>query len=44
MNDKKEILLLNLLGFAVDLSKLVANETQHLAPTSRFSRLYPTYF
>ncbi|MEM7348070.1 MAG: hypothetical protein AAF485_27890 [Chloroflexota bacterium] len=41
---KKEILLLNLLGFAFDWSKLVANETQQLAPTRFFSRLYPTYF
>ncbi|MEM7343326.1 MAG: hypothetical protein AAF485_03725 [Chloroflexota bacterium] len=41
---KKENLLPNLLGFAVDLSKLEANETQQLAPTDPFSRLYPTYF
>ncbi|MEM7347315.1 MAG: hypothetical protein AAF485_24005 [Chloroflexota bacterium] len=41
---KKESLLPNLLGFAVDLPKLVANETQQLRPTSFFSRLYPTYF
>ncbi|MEM7345701.1 MAG: hypothetical protein AAF485_15770 [Chloroflexota bacterium] len=44
MNDKKESLLPNLLGFAVDLPKLVVNETQQLAPTSLFFRLNPTYF
>ncbi|MEM7343375.1 MAG: hypothetical protein AAF485_03970 [Chloroflexota bacterium] len=36
MNDEKESLLPNVLGFAVDLPKLVANETQHVAPTGLF--------
>ncbi|MEM7343039.1 MAG: hypothetical protein AAF485_02240 [Chloroflexota bacterium] len=40
---KNESLLPNLLGFAVDLPKPIANETQQLAPFTFFSRLYPTY-
>ncbi|MEM7346656.1 MAG: hypothetical protein AAF485_20630 [Chloroflexota bacterium] len=40
---KKESLLPNVLGFAVDLPKLVVNETQHVASNDPFSRLYPTY-
>ncbi|MEM7033889.1 MAG: hypothetical protein AAF629_30385 [Chloroflexota bacterium] len=41
---KKENLLPNRLGFAADLPKRVANETQQLAPTGLFFRRYPTYF
>ncbi|MEM7343491.1 MAG: hypothetical protein AAF485_04565 [Chloroflexota bacterium] len=40
---KEENVLPNLLVFAVDLPKLVANETQQLAPTDPLFRLYPTY-